>query len=300
MTKEKGAHDRVQEPELTPGHHAIGDEQWTHPAFAQLSVTRVSANPGVVLYDSEFRHHNYVSVELHKSSLGRSSTRDWHFAEETIARIEMSEAQWATFVSSFNHGSGVPVTLRQFNGTIMPRLPLRVETNEARKEMNKHISAVERELRALQQEVKAELSGLSKAKREALVDRIETALREIGPNARFAAEQFEEHIEKTVEKGKVELHGYINATLQRGGRHRREGRSKMSKMEKEKYERFLVERIEGLQRQYQQAIAPYASELARLRAIDPPPILIFERSPNAEPRRMTVEELGKLANREDI
>lgn len=74
----------------------------------------------------------------------------------------------------------------------------------------------------------------------------------------------------------------------------------MSKMEKEKYERFLVERIEGLQRQYEQAIAPYAKELARLRAIDPPPILIFERSPNAEPRRMTVEELGKLANREDI
>lgn len=75
----------------------------------------------------------------------------------------------------------------------------------------------------------------------------------------------------------------------------------MSKMEKEKYERFLVERINGLQRQYEQAIAPYAKELARLRASDPVPPLYFK--PISEGDKfvgLTLRELGKKINREDI
>ena len=74
----------------------------------------------------------------------------------------------------------------------------------------------------------------------------------------------------------------------------------MSKAEREKYERFLVERIEGLQRQYEQAIAPYAQELARLRMMDPPPIFVLSPRRAAELMRMTVEDLGKIVNREDI
>src|SRR5215217_5087706 len=83
-----------------------------HPAFAQVSVSRRQhGGGGANLYDSDFGHNSYVVVEVKHSELRRDLSRDWHFPKEEIVQFAFSESQWATFVSSFNSGSGTPATL---------------------------------------------------------------------------------------------------------------------------------------------------------------------------------------------
>lgn len=110
---------RVEQPVVTDK----GDEEIiTHPAFAQISASRVSG--GTYLYGSDFQHHNYVtiSIKLSESHQRKGSGRDWAFGREEILEVALSEAQWATFVSTMNVGDGVQCTLSRKNGSFVPGL----------------------------------------------------------------------------------------------------------------------------------------------------------------------------------
>lgn len=67
--------------------------------------------------------------------------------------------------------------------------------------------------------LKAKIEGLAitgKAKKE-LLDAVETALREMGPNVKFVARQFGEHCETTIEKAKIEIAAYMESAVHRLG-----------------------------------------------------------------------------------
>ena len=119
---------RIEEPSIEKGT-GFHDEKITHPAFGQVQVSRISGH--TTLYDSEFNHAHYVRVTVHRSELNRSLSRDWHFAKSEIVEFDLSEAQWATFVSSFGNGSGTPCTLKFIAGQgHMPQIPEpRIEKN---------------------------------------------------------------------------------------------------------------------------------------------------------------------------
>ena len=59
--------------------------------------------------------------------------------------------------------------------------------------------------------------GLSKAKADRMKARIITAHRKISDAAPFVANQFGEHMEKELERAKVEIHGYATSLFQRAG-----------------------------------------------------------------------------------
>ena len=187
----------------------------THPAFGQIVAHRTN---GVQrsLYGSDFLHHNTMNVTISGSEMIRNLSNDWHCAGHRIVEIEMSEAQWARFVSAPNIGGGTPCTLRFADREILPDLP----DPESRVDQFKIEADVRmsRAMAALDQ-----LSGLISAcgipagKAKALHGHVSTARRELSANLPFVAESFSEHIENTVEAARVEIHGYMTATIQRAG-----------------------------------------------------------------------------------
>lgn len=185
----------------------------THPAFAQISVSRVQGN--AVLYGSDFKHQHFMRVRIARSELQRDLSRDWHYAREDMIEVDLSEAQWATFVSSPNAGGGVPCTLHAFDGQLMPRLTLQNKTDKFKQEVGDHLDGARNELDALLAEIEG--MNIPKAKKAALAQRASKAKQEIEANMPFVAEQFGEHVEKTVEKAKVEINAYMTTTVQRAG-----------------------------------------------------------------------------------
>jgi hypothetical protein len=94
--------DPVSAPTRGPG--GMDEMTTTHPAFGQIGASRVSGH--IQLYDSDFHHNAYMTISIRRSELHRSLNRDWHYGRDELIEVALSEAQWATFVSAPNIGSG--------------------------------------------------------------------------------------------------------------------------------------------------------------------------------------------------
>lgn len=207
---------QIEAPTVTkkPGHGGMGEEVTRHPAFAQIAASRVSGR--TALYDSDFDHNAYMTIAIRRSELHRSLANDWHFGREELIHVAMSEAQWATFVSSPNMGSGVPCTIQYVAGELVPGLPPpQPRAKQFHRELTDAVAASVEAIAALEKAI--DQLGLSKAKMTAVRDLLHIARARINSTAPFIAEQFEEHMEKTVERAKAEIHGYMNGALVRNG-----------------------------------------------------------------------------------
>src|SRR6476646_10686413 len=99
-------------PPVREGASSHREYKESHPAWGLVSAHRVSSTPGAVLFDSDIQHQHYMQITLRRASRDRGLSRDWiHEEGPTLIESNMSEAQWAAFVSSTNT-SGVPCTIR--------------------------------------------------------------------------------------------------------------------------------------------------------------------------------------------
>jgi hypothetical protein len=98
------------EPTRVATNNAWSEYEENHPAYGMIGASRVSG--GAYLYGSDFRHQHWMTIRIHHGRLLRSDlSYDHYMAEGQIIEVELSEAQWATFVSAANVGDGVPCTI---------------------------------------------------------------------------------------------------------------------------------------------------------------------------------------------
>lgn len=206
----------IQQPVTVPNDspHRKDETITTHPAYAQLSVSRVTGHTN--LFDSDFSHNAFMVIRVAACELHRNLSSDWHYPDHRpMIEIALSEAQWATFVSSPNM-AGVPATLQSFNGEQVPQLPppaSRVDQFSA--EMKRDAADTVAACRELDELIDS--LGLPKGKAEQLRAKSRTIAAKVSSSMPFVADQFEEHMENVIEKGKAELHGYMGGVLQRAG-----------------------------------------------------------------------------------
>ena len=206
----------VEEPHITKRDPVHGDTI-AHPAFGQITVHRTSGQQ--YLYGSDFAHQYYVTIRIHESTLTRNLNRDWpHAPVAPIIEVALSEAQWATFVSSFNQGGGVQCTIQAREGDyLVPGLPAPDRRAQFHEEAAEDLAEIETALTALRQKVEANTAGLTKAKKDDLLNHVNIAIRRVNDSLPFVAKQMDKHMEDTIERAKVEVHGYINAQISRAG-----------------------------------------------------------------------------------
>lgn len=203
--------EKVRPTRVDGGMH--DDYKEEHPAYAMIGAARVSTSPGKALFGSDFLHQHYVVVSIHEASLNRGLSSDWHHAGKLVSEVALSEAQWATFVSSMNVGFGVPATFQWREGVgyvpgIEPDLTRREQfAGEVADHMKEAVEALDGLLADID-------SGKGK---KVLRDKAEAAKRAIGGNLKFVSKSFDEHMEKTVEKAKIEVNAYATQMLIRTG-----------------------------------------------------------------------------------
>lgn len=202
--------------ELEPNvYEDRGETVMAHPAFGQIAVSRIHGSRA--LYGSDFMHHNYVRIRIMESQLRRDMGRDWFFGRRGYIEVDLSEAQWATFVSSFNIGEGVPCTISAKDGQYVPEFPLRDSGQLYKIEANEDLKNAVKALHALEEKFEKGTTGLSKKAAAALAAPLRDAVRELESNLPFIADSFSKHMEKRVEKAKVEVEAHINNAVRAAG-----------------------------------------------------------------------------------
>jgi hypothetical protein len=129
----------------------------------------------------------------------------------------MSEAQWATFVSSFGRGEGVPCTIEYADGKERPRLPPRQTWKLYREEAEKSFADALEKVKGLREQVAAAATRLPKKAQHELTAPIDAVINSLQSTLPFIKESFDKHIEDSIEKAKVEVNAYATNTIMRAG-----------------------------------------------------------------------------------
>ena len=182
------------------GHNEHGDE--THPAFGMIGASRVSGR--AVLFDSDVEHQHFVVLRIGRATRRRDLHRDWiHSSSRAdIVEVAMSEAQWASMISSMNT-SGVPCTIRHTEKDgAMPSLDF-----ESRLDLS------HKEVKGRTEEALAEVLEAFEAVKEkptkANIRTLEIRMGNLPANMQFAATSLTEHAETVVQKSRADVEAFV-------------------------------------------------------------------------------------------
>ncbi len=190
---------RRQITETTINEH--GSEE--HPSWILVGAYRVSISPpGVALFDSDIKHQHAITVRLSQGERKRDINRDWIHGGRQILEFTMSEAQWASFVSSMNSGSGVPATLDWHNGEDIPGAPYDPRLAHS-------IDEVKDAARRAQAEVAEAFAAYAEKKTVDNLRTLKARIDNLPANIAYAAETLTEHAENVVQRAKADVEAFV-------------------------------------------------------------------------------------------
>jgi hypothetical protein len=174
----------------------------SHPAWGLVGASRVSSGQGAVLFDSDIRHGHYVVVRLRRATRKRDLSHDWKHGDEQIVEIAMSEAQWASFVSTMNVGDGVPCTIESVGMETMPGVEYEPRLAVSMEEVD---NAAQKSM----EEIQAAFDAYEEHKTKANRDTLKYAIKNAPANMGFAAKKLSEHAENVVQRARADIEAMV-------------------------------------------------------------------------------------------
>lgn len=186
---------------VEPTLDEYGAEQ--HPAWGLIGASRVSSgSPGAVLFDSDIQHQHYVTVRIGRARRKRDLHRDWLSMGKEFIEIEMSEAQWASFVSSMNAGEGVPCTISRVEREQIPSFPYEPRLRETLTEVGgKAQEAIA--------EIQEAFDAYEQKKNAANLRTLKYAIQNMPSNMTFAAKSLSKHAENVVQRARADVEAMV-------------------------------------------------------------------------------------------
>jgi hypothetical protein len=133
-----------------------------------------------------------------------------------LIRIEMSEAQWATFISTMNVSEGTPCTLTRLTGSEVASIP--PPAKEKHEQFSSETRKALLDVQARIEQVMAQLQGpVNKTTAARLHQELRVASEHLSGNVDFVAESFGKYVDESIEKAKIEVAAYTTSLVQRTG-----------------------------------------------------------------------------------
>jgi hypothetical protein len=177
-----------------------------HPAWVVVGAYRGSVSPpGAVLFDSDIRHQHVITVQVSEAHRKRDLNRDWIGGGKRIIEFTMSEAQWASFVSSMNSGTGVPATLGFRDSADDPHVPGMPFDPRLAHSMDEVRNATTK----AQEDVRRAFDAYSERKTVGNLRHLEAMIDNLPANLAFAAESLSEHAENVVQRAKADIEAFV-------------------------------------------------------------------------------------------
>lgn len=184
----------------------------SHPSYGTLAFRRTTGG-ATPLFGSSIEHRDTIAMTLYHADIIRGLHQDSIYGGREIAEVEMSYSQFAEAITSMNMGSGVPVTIRwtEKDGKIPPcdfvskREQFTDEFKEKRKKATEDAQQLIKDVTELFSQKKA----LTKADKDAILNKLHHLNMDIGCNMDFIADQFNEQMDKTVMEAKGEIEAFM-------------------------------------------------------------------------------------------
>lgn len=188
-----------------------------HDSYGMLSIVRCSGGSRS-LFGSNIKHNNTILLRINKATVDTSLNKDWYNKKENIIEIEMSQLQYAEFLSSIN-SEGVPVTITKLNGNdVEPNGMSNIvkkSKDEFKDEMNYISNQIKNKVKDIQEALKKK--NLNKKDKDLIDDVIREMSSMFYDKVPFAKQRFEEEIDRVVIEAKNEIEAqYMQQALKVG------------------------------------------------------------------------------------
>lgn len=183
----------------------------SHPSYGTLAFSRRTGG-ATPLFGSSIEHRDTIAMTLYHANITRGLHEDRIYGNKLIAEVEMSYSQFAEAITSMNMGSGVPVTIRwtEKDGKIPPCdfVSKREQFADEFKEKRKRVTEDAQQLIEDITELFSQKKALTKADKNAILNKLHHLNMNIGRNMDFIADQFNEQMDKTIMEAKGEIEAF--------------------------------------------------------------------------------------------
>jgi hypothetical protein len=207
-------------------------EERKHPSFGQIGWSRVRglascigrspSEPSNNLFMSSLQHDGWIEIEIKGARKIRevSNTRVSSASCPTHIRVAMTEAQFASFVTTPNSGDGVPCTITRLNGDQVEDCPEDEEIIQFRQDLYGKAQTVLNEAEETLAKVNVLLGTPGSVKKRDLKEVKEGlmgTLRELGANMPYLLEQFNEYMDSVYFDACARFEGRVRSRAEQLG-----------------------------------------------------------------------------------
>lgn len=183
-----------------------------HESYAVLSMSRGHTNVSRSMFGSSIKHSNVISLRIDTATLNRDLHKDSIFPEKRLIEIEMSEAQFAQAITTFNQGSGTPVTLTYHDRKNMEPCPYVSKVEQFSQEFKQRMDELNYDLEQELQHAREILTSgkaPNKGERDIILRAMETLTKQLSSNIPFVAKQFDRQMDQTITEAKKEIEAFM-------------------------------------------------------------------------------------------
>jgi hypothetical protein len=205
------------------GNKGLSEERKDkHPSYGMVLINR-SQSSGTHLFGSIATHNSFITLQVSRGEVSRHLANDWYHADSLpLIEIEMSHSQFAELITSPGIGSGVPCTIRAFDGKMVERCPapepviskfdedLKATTNEL-------VTDLKQQIQHLEQALLPGEKGLNKTQLKELLSGIKRSFQTITDSIPYIEKNFHEEMEVQTDKFVGELEAVAGHMIHRLG-----------------------------------------------------------------------------------
>ena len=192
-----------------------------HPAYGMIGISRTHVGgEGIPLFGSSLRHNELITLRIHKGKVTRNLGKDWYSDNGTIIEVELSQNQFAEFVTTANVGSGVPCTISRYQGQLIPEPPYQNKKDFYSTEFKISMQNKAKQLDAGLERAREilEKKSIGKADKDELMEVFNSFVTEVGSNIPHLEKSFLEQMDKTVTEAKGEIEAFVTRNITEEGR----------------------------------------------------------------------------------
>lgn len=195
------------------------NEYETNEAWGLVSFHRTTGHRR--LFGSSIDNQNMILLEISKCKRKHDLGQYWYCPDESITQVILSEAQFASLITTMNQGPGVPCTIRfsQETGYIehdqKDESEIKSVSDEFKKRMKNFGENIESQLSNIEQILLKK--SINKSDRIELQKVLSKNLQEIKSNIPFYLKQFEEASQNIVTQAKAETDAFVTSVIHKHG-----------------------------------------------------------------------------------
>lgn len=195
------------------------DEQKSHPSYGLVQFSRINGRFDN-LFGTNVESSNAIALRIKRCKTSRELGKTWTFDDGEIIEVYLSPNQFSELLTTMNHGSGVPCTIKAMNYKRIeepPRdTPEPVKIQDDFEDKLSEISECMQKDYDRIQEILAKKT-INKTDREEIKKQIEHLHMEVRSNLPFYLKQFRKSTEKIVRDAKSTVDAFVTGVIARAG-----------------------------------------------------------------------------------